>query len=506
MMMSALWVVVMLMGVTPWRSIHCLEVKQEKRLLVAMTLVPHAGSTGAVCLDGSPPAYHIHGGLGSGARNWLLQFEGGGWCNDVASCAARSKTRRGSTRYMNKLEVFSGILSNDSTTNPDFYDWNRVKLRYCDGASFGGDSEFLNSTTALYFRGQRIWKAIVLDLLPKGLIQADKVLLSGCSAGGLASFLHCDDLTRFVPETATVKCMSDAGFFLDVRDVSGQYTIRSFFSSLVSLQVRFLLLFVASLTYRFAKLDVVPQGVQKNLNPNCTSSYGLFAYQCFFPQHALSYIRTPYFILNSAYDVYQTSISITHPRLYAKQFHHIFVPPSADPRGLWYRCKLNPMACSPNQIAILQGFRNEMLKALESFEGSQNGGMFINSCFTHCQSELQEAWFGPNSPRLHNKTIAEVVGDWYFDRGMAKEVDCPYPCDSTCDDLIPSNQTIAEVVGDWYFDRGMAKEVDCPYPCDSTCDDLIPSNQGGAFNDALRICTIGCLLFVMCLLLPLKIV
>ncbi|CAL9068119.1 unnamed protein product [Musa banksii] len=407
MMMSALWVVVMLLGVTPWRSIHCLEVKQEKRLLVAMTLVPHADCRliDAVCLDGSPPAYHLHGGLGSGARNWLLQFEGGGWCNDVASCAARSKTRRGSTRYMNKLEVFSGILSNDSTANPDFYDWNRVKLRYCDGASFGGDSEFLNSTTTLYFRGQRIWKAIVLDLLPKGLIQADKVLLSGCSAGGLATFLHCDDLTRFVPETATVKCISDAGFFLDVRDVSGQYTIRSFFSSLVSLQ-----------------------GVQKNLNPNCTSSYGLFAYQCFFPQHALSYIRTPYFILNSAYDVYQ--------------FHHIFVPPSADPRGRWYRCKLNPMACSPIQIAILQGFRNEMLKALESFEGSQNGGMFINSCFTHCQSELQEAWFGPNSPRLHNKTIAEVVGDWYFGRGMAKEVDCPYPCDSTCDDLIPSNQVL----------------------------------------------------------------
>nr|XP_018676315.1 PREDICTED: pectin acetylesterase 9 isoform X5 [Musa acuminata subsp. malaccensis] len=429
MMMSALWVVLMLLGVTPWRSIHCLEVKQEKRLLVAMTLVPHAGSTGAVCLDGSPPAYHLHEGLGSGARNWLLQFEGGGWCNDVASCAARSKTRRGSTRYMNKLEVFSGILSNDSTANPDFYDWNRVKLRYCDGASFGGDSEFLNSTTALYFRGQRIWKAIVLDLLPKGLIQADKVLLSGCSAGGLATFLHCDDLTRFVPETATVKCISDAGFFLDVRDVSGQYTIRSFFSSLVSLQ-----------------------GVQKNLNPNCTSSYGLFAYQ-----HALSYIRTPYFILNSAYDVYQ--------------FHHIFVPPSADPRGRWYSCKLNPMACSPIQIAILQGFRNEMLEALESFEGSQNGGLFINSCFTHCQSELQEAWFGPSSPRLHNKTIAEVVGDWYFGRGMAKEVDCPYPCDSTCDDLIPSNQ---------------GREVPSTTP--------------------LRICTIGCPLFVICLLLPLMII
>ncbi|URD82012.1 Pectinacetylesterase [Musa troglodytarum] len=199
-------------------------------------------------------------------------------------------------------------------------------------------------TTALYFRGQRIWRAIVLDLLPKGLIQADK-------------------------------------------------------------------------------------GVQKNLNPNCTSSYGLSAYQ----------------------------------------FHHIFVPPSADPRGRWNRCKLNPLACSPIQTAILQGFRNEMLKALESFEGSQNGGMFINSCFTHCQSEVQEAWFGSDSPRLHNKTIAEAVGDWYFDRGTAKE-------------------------------------VDCPYPCDSTCDNLIPSNQGGASNNPLRTCTIGCRLFVMCLLLPLRII
>lgn len=27
---------------------------------------------------------------------------------------------------------------------PDFYNWNRVKLRYCDGASFAGDSIFDN--------------------------------------------------------------------------------------------------------------------------------------------------------------------------------------------------------------------------------------------------------------------------------------------------------------------------------------------------------------------------
>jgi len=30
-------------------------------------------------------------------------------------------------------------------------------------------------------------------------------------------------------------------------------------------------------------------------------------------------------------------------------------------------------------------------------------------------------------------------------------------------------QKIAEVVGDWYFERGAAMEIDCAYPCDSTC-------------------------------------
>lgn len=71
-------------------------------------------------------------------------------------------------------------------------------------------------TSLLYFKGQKIWEAIISDLLPKGLIHAEKALLSGCSAGALASFLHCDSFTLHLPRTTTVKCLSDAGFFLDV--------------------------------------------------------------------------------------------------------------------------------------------------------------------------------------------------------------------------------------------------------------------------------------------------
>lgn len=32
----------------------------------------------------------------------------------------------------------------------DFYNWNRVKLRYCDGGSFMGDSVYINSVRVLF--------------------------------------------------------------------------------------------------------------------------------------------------------------------------------------------------------------------------------------------------------------------------------------------------------------------------------------------------------------------
>lgn len=45
-----------------------------------------------------------------------------------------------------------------------------------------------------------------------------------------------------------------------------------------------------------------------------------------------------------------------------------------------------------------------MLAALYIFyKNSRRGGMFINSCFAHCQSESQDTWYAADSPRVHNK-------------------------------------------------------------------------------------------------------
>jgi hypothetical protein len=168
----------------------------------------------AVCLDGSLPGYHLHRGFGSGANSWLVNLEGGGWCNDVKSCVFRKSSRRGSSNHMESQLQFTGIMSNRPEENPDFYNWNRVKVRYCDGGSFTGDGA--DASAGLYFRGQRIWQAAMDDLMAQGMRYANQALLSGCSAGGVSTILHCDEFRGLFSGSTNVKCLADAGMFLDL--------------------------------------------------------------------------------------------------------------------------------------------------------------------------------------------------------------------------------------------------------------------------------------------------
>jgi len=89
-------------------------------LLVDITYVETAPAVakGAVCLDGSAPAYHLARGFGSGVNSWLVHFEGGGWCNNVTSCLQRKRTRLGSSKEMATQIAFSGILSDTPDYNP----------------------------------------------------------------------------------------------------------------------------------------------------------------------------------------------------------------------------------------------------------------------------------------------------------------------------------------------------------------------------------------------------
>lgn len=315
-------------------------------LMVPITILESAVDLGAVCMDGTPPAYHLHPGSGAGNNSWIVNLEVNGF----------------------------------------------------------------------YFRGQRVWDATVRHLLSIGMAAADQVLLAGCSAGGLAVILHCDQFQAFFPRsnnaaaaggtttTTTVKCLADAGLFLDATDVSGGRSLRSYYSDIVAMQ-----------------------GVGPNLPPACTAR--LDTASCFFPQNVIDGVNTPIFLLNAAYDAWQIQESLA--------------PSGADPSGAWRACKSNHSACDATQMKFLQGFRDQMVASVLGgrFAGSRsNNGLFINSCFAHCQSELPATWSWSHaagaSPAIQSRGIAKSVGDWYFGRAQVKAIDCPYPCDGTCRNII----------------------------------------------------------------------
>lgn len=131
-----------------------------------------------------------------------------------------------------------GIMSQDPAINPDFFSWNKVFLHYCDGSSFGGSrtdpikvSTRSGKSALMWMRGRNNFNAII------GYLQStlgmgsntSEVILSGGSAGGLATFYNLDHLRTLLPNTTKLVGFPDAGFFLDAKSVQGTFDYRQNF-------------------------------------------------------------------------------------------------------------------------------------------------------------------------------------------------------------------------------------------------------------------------------------
>ncbi|CAM6126859.1 unnamed protein product [Calypogeia fissa] len=372
---------------------------------VNMSTLERAWEKGAVCIDGSPPAYFLNRGSGDGANNWVVFLEGGNWCQTPEECYDRAFTELGSSTKMTVGNKTGGILSSSPVDNPDFYNWNRVLVKYCDGACFTGDVSIpvevgLNATrlidgaapvAKIFLRGQRIWEALMKEFMEMGMKNAEMAIHTGNSAGGLAAILHCDQFQDLMPETTLVKCFSDGGFFLDIPDITGVNTIEVTFADVVQLH-----------------------NAAGNLPKSCTSE--MEASRCLFPENIIPGLRTPLFMLNSEYDM--------------AQLDNTLIPASVNSNGIWDDCREDLSFCSHAQLEVLHGFRSSFLEKLQPLLEREKDGAVIDSCYVHCQAH-HDTWNGAY-PRVDNKTLAEVFADWYFDRNSTKIVDGPYPSNPTC--------------------------------------------------------------------------
>lgn len=215
-----------------------------------------------------------------------FHFQGGGWCTSASDCYTRSQTILGSsktwspwlsTQWPPEGAAFYGLMDANAT-NP-FGDWTFVWVGYCDGSSYVSDADapIVVNGTNLYMRGRAILDAhldeleaafgftstvsgglaarslrvagrtqwlhlsrqhmrrMPVDRRPaRGcvggwtgarLLQASEVMISGTSAGGLATYLHTSYIKSRLPAATRVVAMPDAGFFLShVSFTTGAYT------------------------------------------------------------------------------------------------------------------------------------------------------------------------------------------------------------------------------------------------------------------------------------------
>ncbi|CAN4080415.1 unnamed protein product [Withania somnifera] len=362
-------------------TIECANVYQNPNLYnVTKTIVHSAVSKGAVCLDGSPPAYYFEPGFGKGVENWIVQFAGGAWCSSVAECVYRAKKDLGSSKYMDPL-TFQGIHSKNESANPDFYNWNKIVLAYCDGGSFIGDVEYVDPATKLHFRGARIFKVVMEELLAKGLKNAKNAILAGSSAGGYPAILYCDRFRDLLPSTSRVKCLVDAGYFVHFNNPVLAKPWQNTYGGVATLQ-----------------------GAAKTLPESCTSK--MKPELCLYAQNIQQDIKTPIFISMSAFDNVETQYTLGNP-IYELIEHG---------------------KCTASQNKTLQEMRSDFLNALPKGNNPKHRGVFIDA--VHHHTCLFKRWTLEVAIEFHNLSAPKAFADWYFDRKytyLIDELDLPLP-------------------------------------------------------------------------------
>lgn len=176
----------------------------------------------ALCLDGTQAAYYVHQ---ADRTKFVLSFEGGGWCGNsggvaqtLESCYQRSKGALGSSSsYTPTISFSEGILS-DNQQNM-FRNWTIIHLKYCDGTGHQGYKKdpIDYKATKLYFRGHNATMGQLnsIDKNYKLFTDATDIVVTGQSAGGLATFLWTNYIAKKAPKTAKVWSLPDSGIFLD---------------------------------------------------------------------------------------------------------------------------------------------------------------------------------------------------------------------------------------------------------------------------------------------------
>ena len=180
------------------------------------------------------------------------------------------------------------MFSNESASNPNLYAYTKVFISYCDGSSYASDvlEPVSVGSQTIYYRGAYILDAVYKELFLKhGLASAQSVVVSGCSAGGLAVYAHVDRICELIHSyNAGTDCRGapGAGFFMgEEKPFSGNG-------------------YLANYQWVYSRMNV-----SIHTNSGCLAANPSTPWKCFIAPELLKYIQTPLFVSNSLSDSWQ---------------------------------------------------------------------------------------------------------------------------------------------------------------------------------------------------------
>ncbi len=186
-------------------------------LLASELLNPHdcpVGNTcvidvpGMICADGSQSYVTITRRLAD-SSNLLIHLQGGGACWNSLSCRNGFATNLSRQPPSNDWINGKGIMSSKDDWNPT-KDYDVLDVFYCSADVYSGSRRVeYDRKTKLEHRGYENTLR-VLDLAKRSYPAPEKVMLYGCSAGGIGAFYHLRNFSKAFPDSERT-VITDAG-------------------------------------------------------------------------------------------------------------------------------------------------------------------------------------------------------------------------------------------------------------------------------------------------------
>jgi cysteine-rich repeat protein len=153
---------------------------------------------GTRCMNGSTAGFGIN--YNPDSPNVMIYLEGGGACfSDACDFTAFS---------IPFVPPIDGIFSRSNNANP-VKDWTMVYVPYCTGDIHAGDAEAMLGGQLRQFRGYSNITRYLELLVPS--FPAERVLLTGISAGGFGSALNATQVADAYGEGVELTVIDDSG-------------------------------------------------------------------------------------------------------------------------------------------------------------------------------------------------------------------------------------------------------------------------------------------------------